>query len=199
MPILRVMRRFIWPALAAGGVAIVIGLFVFEPWALWIDKTVNEPIPTAVAAESEQPSPSAPVEPEETESTESADPDKAETSQPAAPKVLAEGDLISHEHETSGRVLILELPDKSRILRLEDLDTSNGPDIEVWITDAPVIEGSDGWHVFDDGEYVDLGDLKGNHGNQNYSLPSTVDISELSSVSLWCDRFNVSFGAADLT
>jgi hypothetical protein len=64
---------------------------------------------------------------------------------------LASGELISHEHATRGAVRILRLPDGSRVLRLENLDTSNGPDLHVWITDAAVIRGSTGWHVFDDG------------------------------------------------
>ncbi|WUJ83086.1 DM13 domain-containing protein [Streptomyces sp. NBC_00377] len=59
--------------------------------------------------------------------------------------------------------------------------------------------GKAGWHVFDDGKYVSLGKLKGNKGSQNYALPSDVDWSSYSSVSIWCDRFDVSFGAADLT
>ena len=45
---------------------------------------------------------------------------------------------------------------------------------------------------------VSLGKLKGNQGNQNYEIPATVDLAKLSSVSLWCDRFDVSFGAAEL-
>lgn len=60
-------------------------------------------------------------------------------------------------------------------------------------------EGKAGRHVFDDGRYVDLGRLKGNRGNrgnQNYPLPADVDWSAYTSVSIWCDRFDVSFGAA---
>ena len=84
------------------------------------------------------------------------------------------------------------------MLRIEDLDTSNGPDLKVWLTDAPVRSGRDGWFVFDDGRYVDLGRLKGNRGSQNYDLPDSVDLRRLASLSIWCDRFNVSFGAARL-
>ena len=84
------------------------------------------------------------------------------------------------------------------MLRLQDLQTSNGPLLKVWITDAPVLPGTDGWSVFDDGSYVDLGELKGNIGSSNYPLPADVDLSRLTSVSVWCDRFNVSFGAAQL-
>ncbi len=71
--------------------------------------------------------------------------------------------------------------------------------LKVWITDAPVLTGRAGWHVFDDGRHLDLGELKGNVGSSNYVLPVTVDLAELTSVSIWCDRFNVSFGAATLT
>lgn len=177
------MRPILWSSMGVAATLLLAAAFVFEPWALWVDKTVDEAIPVAEAG---------------SDATDAAVPDATPAPVPVEPKVLAEGALISHEHETTGRVVILELADDSRILRLEDLDTSSGPDVEVWITDAPVIEGSDGWHVFDDGEYVELGDLKGNHGNQNYPLPDSVDLSELTSVSLWCDRFNVSFGAARL-
>jgi len=113
--------------------------------------------------------------------------------------VLSEGTFISHEHSTSGTAMILELADGTRVLRLEDLQTSDGPQLEVWLTDQPVIDGVDGWGVFDDGAYESLGPLKGNVGNQNYKIPAGVDLEDLSSVSIWCVRFSVSFGAAELT
>ncbi|RLU77443.1 electron transporter [Streptomyces griseocarneus] len=114
-------------------------------------------------------------------------------------RTLATGELISHEHRTTGTVRILELPDGSRTLRLEGLDTSNGPDLRVLITDAPVKEGRAGWYVFDDGAHRSLGSLKGNKGDQNYPLPAGLDLGRYTSVSIWCDRFDVSFGAAALT
>ena len=61
--------------------------------------------------------------------------------------------------------------------------------------------GSDGC-VFDDGAYADLGSLKGNVGNQNYAIPASDRSTSRRApepVSLWCDRFDVSFGAATLT
>ena len=113
--------------------------------------------------------------------------------------VLLAGKLISHEHETSGSVRVLELGDGTRILRLEDLSTSDGPDVHVWLSDAAVEDSTAGWLVFDDGDYHDLGEIKGNQGNQNYVLPGSLDLNRFGSLSLWCDRFNVSFGAAALT
>jgi hypothetical protein len=116
----------------------------------------------------------------------------------AEPVVLARGAFISHEHDSSGSVAVLRLPDGSRVLRLEDLRTSNGPALKVWLANAPVVEGSGGWYVFDDGRYVDLGDLKGNIGSSNYPIPADVDLAALPSVSIWCARFDVSFAAATL-
>lgn len=150
------------------------------------------------------PAEAAPAEPDASAAPAPAPGPPAATAAPPAPAaaaepiVLAEGALISHEHEATGAVRVLQLADGSRILRLEDLSTSNGPDLRVWITDAPVIDGEDGWHVFDDGRYVDLGGLTGNLGSSNYPLPPDLDLRALSSVSIWCDRFNVSFGAAQL-
>jgi Electron transfer DM13 len=165
-------RPLLWSLLAIGAVVAVVALALFQPWKLVVDDRVDEGVPVA-----EQPSAAAP---------------------PAEPVVLARGELITHEHDSSGSVVVLELPDGSRVLRLEDLHTSNGPALHVWITDAPVIEGRDGWGVFDDGRYVDLGDLKGNIGSSNYPLPPDVDLAQLSSVSIWCERFAVSFAAAAL-
>jgi hypothetical protein len=53
--------------------------------------------------------------------------------------------------------------------------------------------------VFDHSRHVDLGPLKGNKGSQNYPLPADLDLTRYRSVTIWCARFHVSFGAADLT
>jgi len=114
------------------------------------------------------------------------------------PLVLSQGVLVSQEHQTSGEVTILQLEDGSRVLRLENLDTSDGPRVEVWLTDAPVLDGQEGWRVFDDGKHTSLGAMKGNQGNQNYEIPLDLNLSDVSSISLWCVTFSVSFGAAEL-
>ncbi|MCX4779987.1 DM13 domain-containing protein [Streptomyces sp. NBC_01264] len=162
---------------------LAVGLYWFQPWKLWQDATVHESLPAAA------PAAAAPTTP--TTSTTS--------TTPTTPRTLAQGTLISHEHTTTGTAKIIRLPDGSHTLRLENLDTSNGPDLRVWLTDAPVKEGVAGWRVFDDGKYVSLGKLKGNKGDQNYALPADLNPSDYGSVTIWCDRFDVSFGAAPLT
>jgi hypothetical protein len=113
--------------------------------------------------------------------------------------LVASGDFITHEHETSGAARIVRDTDGGYRLELVGLRTSNGPDLRVWLTDQPVLEGTAGWRVFDDGEWVELGRLKGNRGDQAYRIPADVDPDQFDSVSIWCKRFSVSFGAAPLT
>lgn len=161
-----------WALIAVIGIGAGAGLALFQPWRLVTNTTVNEAAPTLP-------------------STGSGVPD-------VQPRILARGDFIAHEHGTTGSAAVIALPDGSRVLRLENLDTSDGPDLHVWLTDAPVLPGRDGWFVFDDGAHTDLGALKGNRGNQNYPLPPDADLAALTSVAIWCDRFDVSFGAAEL-
>ncbi|MFF5447987.1 DM13 domain-containing protein [Streptomyces sp. NPDC012888] len=168
--------------LGAVVVAVVLaaaGVYWFQPWKLWTDERVSESLPSAPAA-----APTAGA---------------GGAAGAAGPRTVAQGGLISHEHTTTGTARIVELPDGSRTLRLEGLDTSNGPDLRVWLTDAPVKEGVAGWRVFDDGKHVSLGKLKGNKGDQNYPIPAGVRLADYTSVTIWCDRFDVSFGAARLT
>lgn len=184
-------RPWVIIILTAGLVAVAAGLYWFQPWKLWVNETVQEELPPAAAT---QPSSlAAPPSSSGISTIPVAPPEK-----PAGPAVLATGELISHEHATSGGVRIIRAADGSLVLRLENLDTSNGPDLRVLITDAPVLPGKDGWGVFDDGKYVSAGKLKGNKGSQNYVLPAGFDLAAYRSVSIWCDRFNVSFGAAEL-
>lgn len=194
-------------AVAAVAVAIVVAavaLPLFQPWRLFTDKVVEEALPGAGPVSMTSSSPAPPTisddrtsTPAETPTAPPAGTTPAGTTQ-AGPERLATGRFITHEHDTQGIASVLRLPDGSRILRLEGLDTSDGPDLKVWLSDAPVLEGKGGWHIFDDGRYHNLGQLKGNHGNQNYVIPADVDLADFRSVVIWCDRFNVSFGAATL-
>ena len=112
-----------------------------------------------------------------------------------APVELAEGSFVSREHETTGTVRVLRLPDGEQVVRLEDFATSNGPALYVYLSQNPA-DGGDG--AFDD-DYVDLGPLKGNLGDQNYPVPPEINAVGYAAVVVWCDRFAVPFGAADLT
>jgi hypothetical protein len=170
--------------LVVGLLAVLVGAWLFEPWRAFTNSTVDEAAPTGASA----PAPTA---------VPDDDPTEPAASPPPAPqdRVLAQGRFEDAEHGTDGVAKILELADGRRFLRLEDLATSDGPDLHVWVTDQP--SGGD-WGSYDDGRYVRLGELKAN-GNQNYEIPAKADLAGLTSIVIWCDRFNVAFGTAPVT
>lgn len=172
--------------LAVGG---VLGLYWFQPWKLVTDKEVDEALTTIT---------SAPTVPAAPATSPGAAPATSPASAPAGPTVVRQGTFITHEHDTTGTARIIRNADGSHRLELVALDTSNGPDLRVWLSDQPVKEGVRGWRVFDDGQWLELGRLKGNKGDQAYSIPAGTDLDKLGSVSIWCKRFAVSFGAATL-
>jgi hypothetical protein len=174
-------------------VVLALGLALFKPWLLFVDVRVDEQLPT-VAASAEPSQPPASKDP----SPSTAPTERAPTEAPARPVQLAQGTLISHEHATTGTVRIIRQPDGTRLLTLENLDTSNGPDVHVWLSAADVVEGTAGWFTAGSADYFDLGLMKGNQGNQVYAIPADVDLSKYRSVDLWCVQFSVSFGAAQL-
>jgi hypothetical protein len=180
----RSRRTLAITTVAVAAVVTAVALPLFQPWRLFTGKVVDEALPGADRISMT--------------TSSSAPPTISAGRGQTASQRLATGRFISHEHDTAGTASILKLPNGSRVLRLEALDTSDGPDLEVWLSDAKVVVGRAGWHVFDDGAHHSLGQLKGTQGNQNYAIPTGLDLTGFSSVSIWCNRFNVSFGAAEL-
>lgn len=112
------------------------------------------------------------------------------------PSLLASGTFQNADsfHKGSGKALLYRLPDGEHIIRFEDFEVTNGPDLHVWLVPNGVASSSD---VGDD--YVNLGRLKGNKGSQNYVIPSDVDMSKYKSVIIWCRAFSVLFSSASLS
>jgi hypothetical protein len=195
-------RRWPWLVVAVLAALVVFVLVWFQPQKLFIDERVEEPIPTVAAQTTAVPtaasSPAPPAQPAVTGATSvtptTAPAPPTTVPPPAGPVELARGEFVSLDHGTSGAARILELAAGQRIVRLEGLDTDNGPDLYLYLTTNPA-SGDEG--AFDD-EHVNLGRLKGNQGDQNYELPAGTDLARFGTVVIWCDRFNSAFGAADL-
>jgi hypothetical protein len=163
--------------IAVLGVALIgFGTYWFAPQRLVLDREVAEGLPSVIVSPS--------------------DPGGGEVETPAGVTELASGAFRSLEHGTNGVARVVELADGARFLRLEDLDTSDGPDLRVYLTDQPV---SDDWGVWDDGRYVDLGALKGNVGDSNYRIPEELELSGFRTAVIWCRRFTVGFGVAPIS
>jgi Electron transfer DM13 len=90
-------------------------------------------------------------------------------------------------HNAEGMAKVIQLDDASMILRLENFKATNGPDLYVYL--ATDNSASD---------FVNLGRLKGNIGNQNYDIPEGTDFSKYLTILIWCQAFSVLFGSAEL-
>lgn len=146
--------------------AVVAGWYLFRPERLFINQTVAEGFPAAAAAT------------------------------PAEPVAVLAGQFHSNAHETKGQATVYRFPDGRLVLRLTAFETSNGPDVQVYLVAAPDVNEND--EVKQAG-FVNLGAMKGNVGDQNYDIPAGTDLSTFRSVTIWCRRFSVNFGTAPLS
>jgi len=89
------------------------------------------------------------------------------------------GDLISFTNK------------KEHFIRFENFNATNGPDLYVVLSSMqnPIKEGLGKMHI--------LEKLKGNKGNQNYSLKD-IKLKEYKSVLIYCKAFSVVFGYASI-
>ena len=114
----------------------------------------------------------------------------------SAPQFLESGAFHSVIHPTQGTATIYRIADGGRVIRFTNFKTSNGPDVHIYMVAAA--DATDNASVLRAG-FIDLGSIKGNIGDQNYALAPDVDLSKYRTVSVWCKRFSVNFGAAPLT
>jgi len=91
-------------------------------------------------------------------------------------------------HDAQGDAYTIPLEDGSNVLRLENFQSTNGPDLFVYLsTDENA------------SEFINLGVLKANNGNQNYEIPDDTDLDKYNKVLIWCKSFSVLFGSAELS
>ncbi|MGI8995597.1 MAG: DM13 domain-containing protein [Pyrinomonadaceae bacterium] len=146
-------------------IAAVAGWYAFRPERLFTNQSVNEQFPTATAAA------------------------------PAQLSALTSGDFHDVSHKGSGTAAIYQLADGKRVLRFTNFETSNGPDVQVYLVAAD--DARDAETVKNAG-FISLGALKGNVGDQNYDVPANIDLNKYRAVSIWCRRFSANFATAPL-
>jgi len=113
---------------------------------------------------------------------------------PSGPVLLGAGQFVGLAgHSGTGDAGIFQNPDGSLVLRFENFDIENGPDLEVYLVpgadQVSLAEGS-----------IHLGSLKGNIGDQNYELaPGTQLAPGAYTALVWCEAFSVEFVGATIT
>jgi hypothetical protein len=82
-------------------------------------------------------------------------------------------------HETKGTAAIYELPDGKRVLRFTEFETSNGPDVNIYLVAANDAADND---TVKNAGFISLGPIKGTKGDQNYELPTGLDLNKYGAV-----------------
>ena len=124
------------------------------------------------------------------------------TATPAAaavePVALLAGGFVDGDsfHRGDGTATVYDLGDGSRVLRFEEFEVTNGPDLRVLVTPDPNPLDHDALVA---AGYTELGRLKGNIGNQNYDIPAALDTGSIGSVIIYCKPFAVIFAVASLS
>jgi hypothetical protein len=164
-------RPLRWPVIGAYVVtALAVGGYLGR--SVLMDKTVNEQV--AMAAPNPAPS--------------------ASEDKPAEPRnvLVRAGSFQAVRHAASGKAMVIELAEGGRVLTLTNFEVDNGPDLRVYLVAGPAAtEG-------EVSDFVDLGGLKGNRGNQQYEIPADVDVNRYSTAVIWCRAFSVLFARAPL-
>lgn len=108
---------------------------------------------------------------------------------------MLQGAFYNVRYTGAGEARVEQGPDGVRYVRLQNFSVDNGPDLYVYLVPVDPVPGTSGRDI--PGAY-NLGQLKGNLGDQNYPLPAELDLSQYKSVVVWCQAFSVAFIAAPL-
>jgi hypothetical protein len=174
-------RRHLWLPAAAGYVLVGLVTAVLIGLPTLVDKEVDEQVVTGAPAAQAPPS--------------GAQPDAPAGGTGQAPRgnvELARGTFTGVAHRGAGRAAVVELAAGGRRLTLTGFSTDRGPDLRVYLTARDPARGGE------IGEFVDLGALKGNRGDQQYELPDDADLERYGTVVIWCRAFAVPFTSAPL-
>lgn len=177
----RLLRRVVGNGAVAAAVpaVLVLGVLAVVVLPYFRDETVVETLPTSAAelGVAVSPAPPAPA---------AASPDTTTTTAstvPAAPARITAGTLRGIDHRATGAAAVYRLADGTAFVRLEDIDVENGPDYVLYLVPGANRQAP--------GTGVELGDLKGNQGSQNYAVPAGVDVAAPHTVLIWCRAFSV--------
>jgi Electron transfer DM13 len=122
---------------------------------------------------------------------------EAPTPTAGSSKPVLAGQFVGEVHKKSGRATVYQQADGSRVLRLTNFSTSNGPAVHVLLIDGKSTDPTKDFSLAAV-KNLDLGDLKGNQGDQDYRVPSEANLGQMNTVAIYCERFHANFGTAML-
>jgi len=103
------------------------------------------------------------------------------------PVLVTSANFVARKHDVKGSAVLIE-QNTNRILRFEDFETVNGPNLHIYLASDETAEN-----------FVDLGPIKATKGNVNYEIPDDVDLEKYNTVLVYCVPFKVVFSLAELS
>ncbi len=167
---------------------LAIAYFLISP--LFIDETVDEDLPfqNVTAGEQEQIM---------ADARDGPDVVMEEDMPQRWPPLLRTGKFGDQDviHKGMGDAKIYQLESGELLLRFENFRVTNGPALVVVLSSHPDPKSTDD---VAEGK-VQVAELKGNVGDQNYILDSTIKLEDVGSAIIYCRAFGVIFSVAPLT
>lgn len=178
--------------LVIGIPTVLVSWWLLEPF--FVDDVVEEKFSTSIAAAEKEPTPTTAAPDPAAAPAAPAAPAPTTPPAPAGPVLLGSGSFVGLAgHDGTGDAGIFRLEDGSLVLRLENFDIDNGPDLELYL-----VPGAESYSP--GGSSLHLGALKGNVGNQTYDIPRDFDVTPGPwTVLVWCEAFTVEFVGATVT
>ena len=116
-----------------------------------------------------------------------------------APAGLASARLVGTarmhdvDKDGEGTARIYEMPNGTRMIRLEDFFVSINSDLELRLSESPDPKSTDDavkspWKL--------VSELKATVGNMNYEVPGDIDVSRYKSIGIWCEITRNAYAAA---
>ena len=113
----------------------------------------------------------------------------------ASAKVIGTAKVYNVDREGEGTARIYELPNGTRMIRLEDFFVSINSDLELRLSELPNPRTTDDavkapWKL--------VAPLKATVGTMNYEVPRDIDVSKYQSIVIWCEITRNAYAAASI-
>lgn len=116
-----------------------------------------------------------------------------------SPALYASGEFVALDavRWATGSALVYQEADGAWLIRLEDFEVRNGPQLHLVLSAHPAPRTPE--EVREAGLGLDWGPLRGEVGSQNFRLPAEFDMSQVQSVVIYSVMHQEVFSSAQLT
>jgi hypothetical protein len=113
----------------------------------------------------------------------------------ASAKVLGTAKVYNVDREGQGTAKIYELPNGTRLIRLEDFFVSINSDLELRLSELPNPKTTEDAVK---APFKVVAPLKATVGSMNYEVPKDIDVTKYKSIVIWCEITRNAYAAATI-